>query len=113
MLAALTAQFPGGDAEPITGKDGSVSWYGAALLARYQISEVFAAGVRGEIIRDANGRITAPSAGPLTLMTGTLTLEAAPSKHLLIRMDNRIDAADNVAWWASNNIAFVTYIPFA
>jgi len=28
------------------------------------------------------------------LYTGTLTLEAAPHKSLLIRLDNRMDAAD-------------------
>lgn len=26
--------------------------------------------------------------------------------------DGDIDAADNIRWWASNNVAFVTYLPF-
>lgn len=82
----------------VLGKDTAVSWYGAALLARYQLSEMFALGARGEVIRDKDGQISAPNTGPLTLYTGTLTLEAAPHKMLLIRLDNRIDAADQAVF---------------
>ncbi len=79
-------------------KDASASWYGAAILARYSFSRVFAAGLRGEYVRDDDGLLTVidPTAPPLplTLYTGTLTLEAAPHKLLLIRLDNRLDVAN-------------------
>lgn len=82
----------------VNGNDTSVSWFGASLLARYALSDVWALGARGEIVRDKDGQITFPNTGPLTLYTGTLTLEAAPHKMLLIRLDNRIDAADKAVF---------------
>jgi hypothetical protein len=80
-------------ANPTGPEDISQSWYGAALLARYQLTEMFAAAVRGEYVKDKDGFITA-SGVDTTLLTGTLTLEAAPHKNLLIRLDNRIDSSD-------------------
>jgi hypothetical protein len=80
--------------DPANLQDKSVSWFGAAVLARYSFSDMWAAAARAEVIRDKDGQITAPNTNPLTLYTGTLTLEAAPHKNLLIRLDNRVDAAD-------------------
>jgi hypothetical protein len=74
----------------------NAKWYGASLLARYQLSKVFAVGGRGEIVRDLDGLITVPAVE--TLYTGTLTLEAAPTKYILIRLDNRVDAADSAVF---------------
>lgn len=85
-------------ANPTGPNDNSVSWYGASVLARYAFTSVFAAGLRGEYIRDDDGMISAidPTAPPLplSLYTGTLTLEAAPHKLLVVRLDNRMDMAD-------------------
>jgi len=74
--------------------DNTASWFGAAALARYQFTQMFAAGLRGEVIRDKDAQVTAPNTVPVTIYTGTLTLELAPHKMLLIRLDNRVDAAD-------------------
>jgi hypothetical protein len=79
----------------------SVSWLGASLMARYAFTDVFAAGLRGEYIIDNNNQIMLLGAGEFakageekaTLATGTLTLEAMPTKYLVIRLDNRIDSA--------------------
>ncbi len=89
-------------ADPTTpGATRSVSWWGTSVMARYAFTDVFAAGLRGEYISDNNNQIMLLSAGEFgtpgdekaSLVTGTLTLEAAPTKYLLIRLDNRIDAA--------------------
>jgi hypothetical protein len=78
----------------VGGQDTSVAWYGASALMRYALTDVWAVGARGEMIRDKDGQITAPNTGPISIYTGTFTLEAAPNKMLVIRLDNRIDAAD-------------------
>lgn len=74
--------------------DRAVAWYGASTLLRYTLAERWAVGVRGEIVRDKDGQITAPNTDPVTLYTGTLTLQWAPHDMLLVRLDNRIDAAN-------------------
>jgi hypothetical protein len=73
-------------------KGASTSWYGASLLGRYAFSSMFAAALRGEYIADKNGVLTATQKDT-SLVTGTLTLEATPSKYLVLRLDNRIDVA--------------------
>lgn len=82
----------------VDGQDTPVAWFGASALLRYPLTDVWAVGARGEIIRDKDGQISAPNAGPITIYTGTLTIEAAPHKMLLIRLDNRIDAADSAVF---------------
>lgn len=81
--------------DPTNNADKPVAWFGASALARYAFNEVWAAGARAEIVRDKDGQITAPNTGPITLYTGTATVEAAPHKLLLVRLDNRVDAADS------------------
>jgi Putative beta-barrel porin-2, OmpL-like. bbp2 len=71
------------------------SWYGAMLAARYQLDPVWAVAGRGEYYRDVNG-LTSGVPG-LALATATLTLEAKPSPHLLLRLDNRADFAVEAA----------------
>ena len=39
-------------------------------------------------------KISAPNTKDVTLFTGTLTVDAAITKYLLVRVDNRIDAAN-------------------
>lgn len=55
---------------------------------------MFGVGARGEVIRDKDGQITAPNTRPITLYTGTLTLDFLPHKMLMIRLDNRVDASN-------------------
>jgi hypothetical protein len=63
-------------------------------MARYAFTDVFAGAVRGEVFVDDDGFATATAAGT-TLESATLTLEAAPSRYLLVRLDNRVDVATN------------------
>jgi len=66
-------------------------YYGAMLAGRYQLCETFAVGARGEYFADPDGmQSTLPG---LSLVTGTLTLEAAPSDFLLMRLEGRGDFA--------------------
>jgi hypothetical protein len=79
-------------ADPTTEK-----WYGAALLARMQLSEVWAVAARGEYFKDKDGRtlrLSAPG-GELVkdteLASATLTFEARPTENLILRWENRGD----------------------
>jgi len=84
------------DADPTTQK-----WYGAALLARMQLSEVYAVAARGEYFKDADGRTLrlASADGELVkdteLASATLTFEARPTENLILRWENRGDFALN------------------
>jgi hypothetical protein len=69
-----------------------VAWYGLAGYARYQIDEVWAAGLRAEVFRDEDGvPWEAGYAG--TIGEGTATLEARPEAHLILRLEYRHDEA--------------------
>jgi hypothetical protein len=96
LLANATAVF---DRLAVAGGGRqNVSWYGASLAARYGLSEHVGVGARGEIVRDKNGQITLPNTEDLTLLTGTLTFEVAPTKNLLLRLDNRVDSANRAVF---------------
>ncbi len=86
-------------AEAIAGPNGDLTqrWYGAELIGRYAFSQVFAGALRGEYFVDDDGFATA-AGKRVNLLTGTLTLEAAPVKYLLIRLDNRIDSANEAVF---------------
>jgi hypothetical protein len=79
--------------DPTTGGDKNVNWWGVSLMGRYAVNNYFGVGGRFEFIRDKDGQITAPNAKDMSLITGTLTLEAIPVKNIVIRLDNRIDRA--------------------
>jgi hypothetical protein len=82
-------------------------WYGAMLAARFQIDEIWAVAGRGEYLADVDGNKTsqllqdpdfvplarANSLSELALWTATLTLEAAPTQNLLLRLEGRGDFA--------------------
>jgi hypothetical protein len=71
-----------------------VSFYGANLGARYAFNDTFALAARGEVYWDPDGFSTAT--GKFTrLVDGTLTLAAAPSEHLQIKLDGRLDYAND------------------
>lgn len=74
-------------------------WYGASLIVRYKLTEVFAAAARGERIRDRDGYVTG-TGKDVNLTTATLTLEAAPTPFLLVRVDQRVDLADDKVFLA-------------
>jgi Putative beta-barrel porin-2, OmpL-like. bbp2 len=82
----------------VDGKDLSVNWWGVSAMARYGIGEHFGVAGRFEFIRDKDGQVTAPNTADMSLITGTLTLEAIPVKSLIIRLDNRLDNASNAVF---------------
>ncbi len=74
----------------------STSWWGVSLMGRSQVAERFALALRGEVFGDPDGRTNDDpfvSAPDVTLYSGTLTAEYAPAPSLLMRLDNRLDAA--------------------
>lgn len=78
----------------------TVKWFGVALAGRYAINDMFAAAARFEFYKDPNGYttgftdLTTGEPADVNLMSGTLTLEAAPSPHLSIKLDGRFDYAN-------------------
>jgi hypothetical protein len=78
-------------ADPTRIRADGQAWYGGMLGARYQLSEVWAVAGRGEYYADPDGKTTGVEG--LSLLTGTLTLEAAPTSALLIRLEQRADVA--------------------
>src|SRR5262249_5749147 len=71
-----------------------VTWYGVAGYARYQIDDVWAAGLRAEIFRDEDGvPWEAGYAG--SIGEGTATIEARPEQHLIVRLELRHDEASS------------------
>jgi Putative beta-barrel porin-2, OmpL-like. bbp2 len=75
--------------------DETATWFGVSAMGRYSITDVFGVGGRFEALRDTKGVITAPNAAgnSMSLITGTLTLEALATKYLVFRLDNRLDYA--------------------
>ncbi len=68
--------------------DQQMVW-GAMLGTRYQFDETWAAALRGEYLADAEG-LTGLGSG-FAMTTGTLTLEAAPTENLVLRLEQRAD----------------------
>jgi hypothetical protein len=94
-----TAFVNGPQNGPQNGQQRAVYWYGGMVAGRYAFNDTWAIALRGELFRDPQGFMTGAvdtSGNPLevTLRTGTLTLEAKPSQYLIIRLENRIDSAD-------------------
>lgn len=84
----------------VASADKSASWVGAALYARYALTPQWAGAIRGELLNDPDGQITAPNTKAVSLYTGTVTLEYSPVSKLLVRLDNRIDAASEAVFAA-------------
>ncbi|QQR88718.1 MAG: porin [Myxococcales bacterium] len=68
-------------------------WWGVMVGARYSFVDSFALALRGEYFSDKDAFLL--GVADLDLITGTLTLDYQPSKHLIIRLDNRVDMASN------------------
>jgi hypothetical protein len=76
------------------------SWWGVNLMGRYQFSSEWAGALRGEIVGDPDARATADgdpfvsNVPDLMLYSATLTGEFAPTPNLILRLDGRLDAAN-------------------
>jgi hypothetical protein len=76
------------------------SFWGLAAMGRLQINDEWAGALRGELFSDPDGRVTNDgdlyvfSQPDLMLYSGTLTIEVTPAEGLLLRLDNRLDAAN-------------------
>jgi hypothetical protein len=68
------------------------SYYGVMLGGKYQLTPVWAVGLRGEYFGDPDG-LTMLVGEDASLATGTLTLEAKPTDNLILRLDARGDFA--------------------
>ncbi len=80
---------------PITGAFAPSIWYGAALGARVSITERVATAARGEYYSDLQG-FTTPV--PVSLGTGTLTLEFRPADMLIFKLDSRYEQATDTIY---------------
>lgn len=79
-----------------------VEWLGVSLLLRQQLTPLFAVAARGELIEDKDGFLTGSNANT-TLRTGTFTIEATPSKELILRLEQRLDSASNELFLSGAN----------
>lgn len=76
------------------------SWWAVAAAARYAFSPVWAGAFRAEVLGDADGRVTpgddlyVNSVKDLFLYSATVTVEAAATSNLLVRLDARLDGAN-------------------
>ncbi len=95
--------------DPVTHATKRMSWYGAMLATRCALTDELAVALRGEAYADPQGYTfagfkPAPNADgtyPNYLFeTGTLTLEALPTPNLVLRLDNRIDVANEALFAA-------------
>jgi hypothetical protein len=77
--------------------DGTVvdswKWYGANLGVTYLANDIFSIGIRGEYYRDPQG-FTMLTNRDTEVIDGTLTLAASPTPNLIVKLDNRIDSAN-------------------
>jgi hypothetical protein len=69
---------------------GRASWYGGNLVVGYGLSDVWSIAARGEWFVDAQGFMTA-TGKKTTIVDGTVTLGATPTKNLLLKLDLRLD----------------------
>ncbi|HEY6079077.1 MAG TPA: porin, partial [Polyangiaceae bacterium] len=72
----------------------SRSYFGVLLGARVAITEGFGIGARGEYVSDPDGFLTHYDNEKISLVSGTLTLEALPADFLTVKLDARIDWSD-------------------
>jgi hypothetical protein len=77
------------DGQPV----GRANWYGANLAVGYTFSDYFAGSIRGEYYREPQGWLIL-TGKDTTVVNGTLTLAATPTPNLIIKLDNRVDVAN-------------------
>jgi hypothetical protein len=76
----------------------AVDWWGVALEGQYTFSEVWATGLRGEYLSDPQAAVCGADCAfwgvnDLKAFSGTVTIDASPANHLLVRLDGRVDHA--------------------
>jgi hypothetical protein len=70
-----------------------VSWYGGNLAARYAFTDQLSLAARGGVFWDPQGVMTATSVFTRVIDT-TLTFGIAPTPNLLVRLEGRVDVAN-------------------
>jgi hypothetical protein len=91
--------LPNGDA-PLPGF-ATESFWGLAAMGRLQFNDAWAGALRGEVYSDPDGRATNDgdtyvfTQPDVMLYSGTLTVEVVPSDGLILKLDNRLDAASD------------------
>jgi hypothetical protein len=90
--ALFNADF-GIESLPPGAATGSAKWYGLNLALRYMFDDAWAAALRGEYYADPQGFTTLTNQDT---KVGDLTVTAAftPTRHLIVKLDNRIDIAN-------------------
>lgn len=74
------------------GGDETSLWYGGSVGAQYRPRSTVAAALRAEYLGDPDG--VRLGVIDQTIVTGTLTLDYIPVPYLVLRLDNRVDWAD-------------------
>lgn len=69
----------------------SRSYFGVMAGARVAVTDGFGVAARGEYISDPKGVLAGYDNEKISLVSGTLTLEALPADFLTIKLDGRID----------------------
>jgi hypothetical protein len=69
----------------------SKTYWGVLAGARFAITDHWGIAGRGEYVSDADGYLTDYANEEISLVSGTLTLEALPADFLTIKLDGRID----------------------
>ena len=69
-------------------RQGAAVWHGAAVLARFAVSNRAAVAVRAEYYDDSDGFF---SGSAQVLREGTATLELRPDDHLIVKLEARHD----------------------
>lgn len=80
---------------------GTSIYWGVSLAAGMPFSETFSAAIRGELLGDPDRFFGATYE---SLATGTITLDYHPSPHVIIRLDNRIEIADEGTFVGSDYV---------
>ena len=97
----LIASYQAGNASVVLNADLSMDkdadgnsgkFYGASLAAGYRFVDEFGLALRGEYLADPDGLIWGQK--DMNLITGTLTADYRPVPNLVLRLDNRIEKAD-------------------
>jgi hypothetical protein len=73
-----------------------VQWFGVMVAGRYAVNDTFAGALRAEFYKDPEG-YTSGTGLDTTLLTGTLTVEAAPAPQISVKLDVRGDYATTKA----------------
>lgn len=96
LLLAFNADFGHGDQQRIAPVgDNSSTWYGAALYAKYQFTDVFSLASRGDYVHSDDGaKFGGVFGGDVDVWSWTLTAGFDIIENLTLRAEYRLDAAN-------------------